>query len=253
MEVGLGGWGDVARRGRTICRAALPLALVVGLFGVGQADTAGALGPAVLLSVTVSPAVGSIAQGATQQFTATGTYSDLTTKNLTDSVTWSTSSSSTATVSNAAGSQGLATGVGTGVATITATAAGALVSGTAALTVTPTVPAGGDPTLPATLVAIAVTPPVATVAAGATQQFTATGTYSDLSTRDLTDQVTWSSSAGTTASISNAAGSQGLATGVATGAVTITATDSSSLLSGTAALTVTPISCRSRPASWPSR
>ena len=215
----------------------LPLALVVGLFGVGQADSAGALGPAVLLSVTVSPPVGSIAQGAKQQFTATGTYSDLSTRDLTDQVTWSSSAGTTATISNAPGSQGVATGIATGAVTITATDSSSLLSGVAALTVTPV-------SLPITpsLVAIAVTPPVADVAVGAGEQFTATGTYSDLSTRDLTDQVTWSSSAGTTATISNAPGSQGVATGIATGAVTITATDSSSLLSGVAALTVTPIS-----------
>src|ERR1700722_1855071 len=93
----------------------LPVALLVGVFGASQADTAGALGPAILLSVSVSPAVTSIAQGATQQFTATGHYSDLSSKDLTTSVTWSSSAASTATVSNTAGSQGLATGIGTGV------------------------------------------------------------------------------------------------------------------------------------------
>jgi trimeric autotransporter adhesin len=240
----------------------LPLALVLGLFGISQADTAGALGPAILLSITVTPAVTTVTQGSTQQFTATGLYSDLSTKNLTDTVTWATSSAATATVSNLHGSQGLATGVGTGLATITA--ADGLVSGTGALTVTPTIPTDPTttstttttaptdpiptipiptiPTIPATLVSITVTPPVADVAAGAGEQFSATGTYSDLSTRDLTDSVTWSSSDGTTATISNAPGSQGLATGVATGAVTITAADTSALVSGVAALTVTPVS-----------
>ncbi len=217
----------------------LPLALVVGLFGVSQADTASALGPAVLVSVTVTPAVGSVTVGDTQQFTATGTYSDLSTRDLTDSVTWSSSSSSTATVSNASGSQGLATGAGAGAATITATDSAALLSGTAALTVTPVI-AAPDP-LPPTLVTVAVTPALGSVTVGDTQQFAATGIYSDSSTENLTDAVTWSSSATGTATISNAAGSQGLATGVADGAVTITATDSAALISGTAALTVTPV------------
>jgi uncharacterized protein YjdB len=216
----------------------LPLALVVGLFGVSQADTASALGPAILLSVTVSPAVGSVAVGVTQQFTATGTYSDLSTKNLTNSVTWASSASTTATVSNASGSQGLATGVGAGAATITAKASSALISGTAVLTVTPAIAAPAP--LPVTLVSVTVTPAVASVAVGATQQFTATGTYSDLSTKNLTNSVTWASSASTTATVSNASGSQGLATGVGTGAATITATDSAALISGTAAFTVTP-------------
>jgi len=45
-----------------------------------------------------------------------------------------------------------------------------------------------------TLTSIAVTPSAPTLAVGATQQFTATGTYSDGSTQDLTPQVTWASS-----------------------------------------------------------
>jgi hypothetical protein len=111
--------------------------------------------------------------------------------------------------------------VATGATTITATSG--LIAGTAALTVTPAV-----------LVSIEVSPLTASIAAGHTQQFTATGTYSDLSTVDLTNSVTWSSSVTATATIS----STGLATGVATGATTITAT--SGLIAGAAALTVTP-------------
>jgi hypothetical protein len=233
-------------RGRVLwwTARALPIMLVAGLFGVSQADKAGALGPtlpglpATLLTVTVTPPVANIAVGAGEQFTATGTYSDLSTRNLTDSVTWSSSSSTTASIS----STGLATGVAEGAATITATDASSLVSGVAALTVTPL------PSPPATLVAITVAPPVANVTVGAGEQFTATGTYSDLSSVDLTDSVTWSSSLPSTASISNTAGSKGLATGVADGATTITASDPASLISGTAALTVTPITTPVSPA-----
>jgi hypothetical protein len=102
--------------------------------------------------------------------------------------------------------------------------------------------------LPATLVAITVSTPIADVAVGAAEQFTATGTSSDLSTQNLTDAVTWSSSLPGTATVSNSPGSPGLATGTATGATTITATDAASLLSGAAALTVTPVSLPATPA-----
>ena len=176
---------------------------------------------AVLVSIAVTPPVASIAAGQTEQFTATGTYSDLSTQNVTNSVTWSTSKAATASIS----STGLATGAGTGAVTITATDPSTGIPGTAALTVTPAV-----------LVSIAVTPPVASIGDGQSEQFTATGTYSNLSTQNLTNSVTWSSSKAATASIS----STGLATGVATGAVTITATDPSTGIPGTAALTVTP-------------
>ena len=91
------------------------------------------------------------------------------------------------------------------------------------------------------LVSIAVTPVAADVPVGGTQQFTATGTYADLSTKDLTDAVTWSSSLTAAATVSDAPGSQGVATGVAAGATTVTATDPSSLLAGTAALAVLPV------------
>jgi uncharacterized protein YjdB len=181
--------------------------------------------PAVLLAITVSPAVASIAAGDTQQFTATGHYSDLSTQDLTSNISWSSSLTTFATVSNASGSKGLATGVSTGATTITGTSG--LISGTAVLTVTPAV-----------LLAITVSPAVASIAAGDTQQFTAIGHYSDLSTQDLTSSVTWSSSLTSFATVSNASGSKGLATAVATGATTITAT--SGLGSGSAVLTVAP-------------
>ncbi len=45
----------------------------------------------------------------------------------------------------------------------------------------------------ASLVSIAVTPPGASVAAGATVQYAANGTYSDGTAQDLTASVTWSS------------------------------------------------------------
>ncbi len=72
---------------------------------------------ATLQSIAVTPANPSIAKGATQQFTATGTYSDGTTQNLTSTVTWSSATTTIATISAA----GLATGAGVGTSTITAT------------------------------------------------------------------------------------------------------------------------------------
>src|ERR1019366_10349345 len=112
------------------------------------------------------------------------------------SVAWSSSSSSIAT----ADSTGLATSVGTGVATITASSGS--VTGTASLTITG-----------ASLVSIAVTPANSSMAVGTTKQFTATGTFSDSSTEDITASVLWSSSNPTAATINN----QGSATSLATG------------------------------------
>jgi hypothetical protein len=75
------------------------------------------------------------------------------------------------------------------------------------------------------------------VAVGLTEQFTATGTYSDKSTQNLTSQATWASATTSVATISNAAGTRGLATGVAAGTSTISATLGS--ITGSTVLTVT--------------
>jgi PKD repeat protein len=83
-----------------------------------------------------------------------------------------------------------------------------------------------------TLTSIAVTPANPTLVVGATQQFTATGTYSDSSTLDLTNQVTFASSTTATATISPA----GLATAVAAGTTTISA--ALGTVSGSTGLTV---------------
>src|SRR5216684_2634258 len=180
------------------------------------------VGPPILVSIAVTPASPSIAKGLTQSLTATGTYTDSSTQNITTSVNWTSSNTSIATI-------GLNTGVASGVAaggpvTITAKDPSTSISNTAQLTVTA-----------ATLVSIAVTPASPTITKGATQQFTATGTYTDSSTADITNSVTWNSSNGAVASIS----SGGLATGLTTGNSNITAT-SGAFTSNTAALTVNP-------------
>src|SRR5204862_207712 len=117
-----------------------------------------------------------------QQLTATGTYTDHTTQNLTAAVTWSSSATGVATISNAAGSQGLATTVATGSTSITAIDPGTNIAGSTTLTVTP-----------AALVSLAVTPPTPPLPPDTSQQLVATGTYTDNTTQDLTAAVTWSS------------------------------------------------------------
>jgi trimeric autotransporter adhesin len=179
---------------------------------------------ATLVSIAVTPANTSIALGTTRQFTATGTYSDGTTQNLTTSVTWNSSSTGVAAISNAAGSNGLATPVAAGSTTIRATSGS--ISGSTTLTITA-----------ATLVSIAVTPANTSIALGTSRQFTATGTYSDGTTQNLTTSVTWNSSSTGVAAISNAAGSNGLASPVAAGSTTIRATSGS--ISGSTTLTIT--------------
>lgn len=167
--------------------------------------------PAALTSITATPANSNLPTGTQQQFAATGHYSDGTTQDLTASVTWTSQDSTITSISNAAGSVGLATGLNPGSTTISATLGG--IADTTGLTV-----------VDVTLVAIAVTPLESTTPQGFSQRFVATGTYSDGSNRDLSSAVTWLSNTPAVASISNAAGSNGLATTSAVGSTGISAT-----------------------------
>lgn len=112
------------------------LTSLIALYGCsgGGGSTPGAVTPATLVAIAVSPANLSIIKGTAQQFTATGTFSNNTTRDLTTAVTWGSTNSAAATVSNAAGSNGLVTAVDAGPTTISAVSGS--VSGTAALTVT---------------------------------------------------------------------------------------------------------------------
>jgi YD repeat-containing protein len=161
-----------------------------------------------LVSITLSPAGSSMVAGGAQQFTAMGTYQGGTVANITSSVTWSSSSTSIATISNA----GLATaGSVSGSTTITATLGS--VHGSTSLAVT-------------TVAGLKVTAPGSTscVGVGTTFQLSALSAYSNDTTADVTASANWSSSNPSVATVSNAAGSQGLATALAGGVTTITAT-----------------------------
>src|SRR5260370_40315628 len=103
-------------------------------------------GGAVLVSLAVTPVNPSIAKGTTQQFTATGTFSDGSTQNLTNTVTWTSTNTTVATITGS----GLATGVAPGSTTMQA-ALGS-VSSSINLTVTPPVlgPLARSPANPST-------------------------------------------------------------------------------------------------------
>jgi N-acetylneuraminic acid mutarotase/uncharacterized protein YjdB len=84
------------------------------------------------------------------------------------------------------------------------------------------------------LLSIAVTPGSPSIAMGQTQQFTATGTYSDTSTAILSNTVMWTSNTPTVATIN---ATTGLASALLAGSITVTATLGS--VSAGATLTVT--------------
>ena len=164
----------------------------------------------VLSTIAVTPAQPTIPAGSTQQFKATGTYSDNTKRDITADVSWTSSLATVATISGAAGSNGLAAAKAKGTSTITASLG--TINGTTVLTVTD-----------ALLTSITVTPAKPVIAKGTTVALIATGTYSDNTTKDVTADATWTTSDPTVAVVSNAAGSDGLVTGVTAGTTTITA------------------------------
>jgi uncharacterized protein YjdB len=174
---------------------------------------------ASLTSITVSPAVFSIASGQSEQLSALGVYSNGTSQDVTSQVTWNSSNTPSATVS----SSGLVSGVTAGTATITATVGS--ITGSSAVTITA-----------AQLQSIVVTPATASIATGQTQAFAANGIFSDGSTSDITSSVTWSSGATSFATID----ATGLATGVSAGTATISATSGTVTSAVPAVLTVTP-------------
>ena len=178
----------------------------------------------VLVSIEVTPANPALPKGRTQQFTATGTFSNGSHQDLTSTCAWTSSSTSIAIVSNAGGSKGLATGKAPGTTQIRALSGS--ISGSTTLSVTNAV-----------LVAIQVTPVNSTIPAGGTRQFSATGTFSDGSNQDLTASANWTSSSPSAATVSNVNGSKGLATGLAAGTTQIGAQSGTVL--GTATLIVT--------------
>ena len=170
-----------------------------------------------LSSITVSPASFSIAAGQNKQLSAMGFYSNGTSQDVTSQVTWS-SNSGNASVSTS----GLVSGVSAGSATISATLNS--VTGTSAATVSA-----------AQLQSIVINPLTASIAMGQTQQYMASGIFSDGSQSDITNAVTWNSNATSIATVN----ASGLATGVSTGTASISATSGSVTSAAPATLTVT--------------
>lgn len=108
----------------------------------------GATGPGVqpapaptLNSLTVTPAIATQLNGGAAAFTATGTYSDNSTQNLTTSATWSSGNSVVATVGTTSTTQAFNCS-SAGTSTIRATVGS--ISGTASLTCTAPVGSGGN-------------------------------------------------------------------------------------------------------------
>lgn len=177
---------------------------------------------AKISTITISPATVSVPKGLTTRFTARGDFADGTFQDLTFDAVWSSSPGTFATISNDPASKGLATATVVGDELVTATF-DATPSGAATLSV-----------IAPTLQSIVVTPANSSITGLAkTVPFVATGTYSDGSPADITTQVSWASSQTGVATI---VVNSGVATSVAQGTTSISATLGS--ISGKTDLTV---------------
>ena len=169
-------------------------------------------------AITVQPVT---ATCGSLQYAATGLLSNGSTKDLTSTATWTSSSTSVATVN----SSGLASGIGLGTTNI-----GASFSG---------VTATSEPLAVDQLNSISVSPSTTTVPLGSSVQFAAIGNFTfaagGTSDLDVSSQVTWASSNTAIATIDNTGNATAVSQG---GPINITATSCDGVTVGTATLTV---------------
>jgi hypothetical protein len=202
-------WGSVQTNIATVSSGGLSSSKAVGstsIFALYQAVRASSMltiNPAALVSITVAPQSISLTPNHSVQLSATGTFSDSTTRDLTGAVSWATSPAGIVTISPSS----LLTAQALGAAIVTATS-NAL---SAADTVTVVAP---------TLQSISVSPEGIALTPNHSVQLSAKGTFSDGTTQDLTRAVSWLSLPTGIVAIS----SSGLLTAQALGTTTVSAT-----------------------------
>jgi len=174
--------------------------------------------PPALASIAVDASRSTIPLGDTAQLTALGTYTDGSTQDLTKSVTWSSASTAVISVS----SNGVANAKKLGTTVVTAASGG--ISGSISLTVSP-----------AALTSITIAPANPTIPLTASLQLMATGAFTDGSTQNLTNSVTWEAVNAAIVSVSSTGGATALEDGSTVVDATLTG------ITGSTTITVQPI------------
>ena len=152
--------------------------------------------PAVLVSLSVSADNPSIPIGESTQVRAQGTFTDNSSRDVTTSVAWTSSSPGMISISSGGLAQAKAPGSANMIASLNQ------VTGFKAVTA-----------IPAALTSITVSSTQSLLPLGTTAQLTATGNYSDGSQQNLTNSVQWSSSSPGVVSISSGGLAQAKAPG----------------------------------------
>ncbi|MFP5211542.1 MAG: Ig-like domain-containing protein [Acidobacteriota bacterium] len=171
-----------------------------------------------LTSIQISAASSTVPEGTSEALTVTGTYSDKSTADLTSRVTWTSSDSHIATVNTDGGVAGVSLG------TVTITASKDSLSSSISITVGRAV-----------LSRIYITPSEPSLPANTTLQLVALGTFSDGTSREVNDLVTWAGSDNTKLTVS----SDGTVTSLSSGTVAVTATAIAGTISASVNVNVT--------------
>ncbi len=196
--------GRRAARARMVFRVILvPLgAALIGCSGGGSSNASGSNTasnpvPASLQAIMATAPNASVAAGLTQQFTATGKFSDGSSKALTN-VTWATSDSTVATINPA----GLLTSFKPGAITVSAMSGS--ITGSSPFTIGPPVASS-----------LTISPARASVVIGSANptKLSASLIFSDGSRQDVSNQAAWSSTNTSTGTVD----AQGNATAIHTG------------------------------------
>lgn len=186
--------------------SALLSAELDGISGIANIE----ISSAILQSIAIESEQASLAKGMNQKLIARGTYSDASTKDITKQVTWQSSDSGILTIANNATESGLMRAINVGQSQITASLGQLSVQGSFEVT-------------DAVLTGIQVTSTVSQLNVKATTAASATATYSDNSTQNVTDQVNWTSSNQSVASVGNNTLNKGKVTALAVGNANISA------------------------------
>ncbi|ABV86252.1 Ig-like domain-containing protein [Shewanella pealeana] len=195
------------------------LLVIAGCGGDDDGFPTGACGgpdnpcPAYAMALDITPELNTLALNTSDNYSAIVTYSDGTSKDVTQAVTWSTAEQQIATVSQG----GIASALGGGQTQVMATFASEL--------------QGGEPlTDIATLIVtdaplthLSVRPGQAEILVGLTQAYSALASFSDGHQQDVTNDVKWGVMHSAIAGISNEVNSKGVATGLNQGVTQVSA------------------------------
>lgn len=181
---------------------------ITARFGALSATAPVVVTAAALQSLEVTPRMVTLSGSGVVLLRARGTYTDGSQSDVTEQALWSSDDAAIAVVSNAAGARGEVRGLNGGTTAVFAQLGG--LRARADLTVQA-----------ATLASIEVAPAMVSVEAGRTTSLRAVAWYSDNTTRDVTQQATWTSLTPAVATVTTSGSVRGQVRALVNGTATI--------------------------------